>query len=166
MTVMEVVEWLKNNVVLGGWIAAISTLAGLSVRYLNRRRAIVHAIRTVGPHEYTIAIDVESVGDKPTSLLPNLCMVGYSPKRVRNIYAFRIDGNDRQLDSHKQKTFIACHSDQHNDMIHYLWYITFTIPVTRGLDINLRYRNIGFERLTIFQFYWGLFQFKLFGYIS
>lgn len=169
MTFISLIEsWLKEYDTLLKALGAIATPGGIWIwfdKYRNRIRVRVHSLAFPpgDPIARTIVFEAENICDTLTSLEPTFTMTGLTPERVMRTYTFTIDGKDRQLSPHIPKQILAVHNNKENGRMLFLWYMTFTIPLTRGSTIKLRYRNANREILGFFRFHLERLQFKWVG---
>lgn len=110
-----------------------------------------------------ISFELENVGNSNTSLEPIFSVSAYTPKRERQRFNFRIEGNERRLSPHDLLSVQGWHNGPENHAILFGWYMTFTLRLTRGRTVRLRVRNANFQQLGWMQFQWERVLFVLFG---
>jgi hypothetical protein len=147
------------------WLLGPSGLGALYVWNSNRIRARVRNFAAASVDARFISFEAENISGTKTSMEPVFTLVGYTPKRERETYAFTIENKDRALEPHKVTLFTAAHSAPQNRLIFFLWYMTFTMPLTRGRTVKLRFRNGEFKPIGLLPFYSGLLCFRWFGWV-
>ena len=142
-----------------------SGLGAFSVWYSNRIHARVRSFAAASVDARFISFEAENISGTKTSMEPVFTLVGYAPKGERQTYTFTIENKDRALEPHKVVRFNAVHSNPQNRLIFFLWYMTFTMPLTRGRRVKLRFRNGEFKPIGPLPFYWGLLRFRWNGWV-
>ena len=158
-TLDDIVGWIQHYDVAIKIVTAVAVPGGIWFwidKYRNRIRIKVRRFELPARDTSVrgIAFECENISGSLTSLEPTFTLTGYTPERGRQTYTFTIDGNDRQLPPHVPKQVLGFHNDRENRIILLLWYMAFTVSLTKGAPIRLRYRNAECVRLGFFRFHW------------
>lgn len=101
-----------------------------------------------------LTFEAENISSILTSLEPIFFVTSYTLKREKRVYKFKVEGDDRQLLPHLPKKFVGLNNNAEDQVMHSFWYMTVTIPLTRGRCQHLRFRNAKFERLGAARFHY------------
>jgi len=158
--------WLQRYDAVIKIVLALAAPGGIwfwADKFRNRVRITIRqfTLAVVGPAARTVTFEIENVSSTLTSLEPIFVMTGFTPERAKQTYTFMLNGNDRQLPPHVSKQIVGIHNDQQNRIMLFLWYMTFTIRLTRGGTVRLRFRNAGFSPVGVLRFYWEQLWFVL-----
>jgi len=160
--------WLQHYDTTIKVITALAASGGIWFwidKYRNRIRIKVRSLNlpTGDTSLRAITFEAENISASLTSLEPTLTLTGYALKRGKQTYTFRIQGDDRQLPPHVTKQVVGFHNHPENRIMLFLWYMIFTLSLTKGSSVHLRYRNAEFERLSFLRFHWERLQYIFFG---
>lgn len=151
-------------------IVAVLAPTGALWRWRSIYKSRMHAkVRDFGPaalqHNF-VQFKIENLGTATTSLNHLFTMCGYSPEKLKFRYTFTIQGNERTLQPHIEKSFMAAHDTPKQRNILFLWYTEWKITLTQGQTITLRFRNADFKPIGFLRFRWELMLFRIFDQIS
>ena len=148
------------------WVLGLLAPTGGLWKWWSVYKGRVHAkVRDFGPAALKsnfVRFDIENLGKVPTSLELTFTMTGYSPKKQKLKYSFRIEDKSRILQPHVERTFLAAHATPQQTDILFLWYTTWKIKLTHGQPITLRFRNAEFVPIGFFRLQWELLAFRHF----
>lgn len=155
----EISAWLKDNDVLIKVVATVAAPGGIWFWIDKFRNRIQIKIRRLGlPTGDTsirgIEFEAENVSSVLTSFEPEFTLVGYSHKGKKQTYTFRFESADRQLPSHVSKQFLGRHNHSENDILLFLWFMTFHFPLSRGRRMKIRIRNAELKPVGFLRFHW------------
>jgi len=123
----------------GGFAYWVSLYRGRS-RVVIRRFRERTAVSATDPRP-CIEFEAESHGKEPTSLQPEVSMVGYTPKRQVRGFVFKLRDQDRGLQPFQPKTVIAI--GEQDNLFPFLWFKTYVVTPTRGRRRVLRIEAAG-----------------------
>jgi hypothetical protein len=151
--------WLQHNDLVVKLLAVLATPGGIWFwidKYRNRVRIRIRKLNLASGDTSVrrIAFEAENVSSVLTSLEPMFLLTGYSPERKKQTYQFTIEGNERQLPAYVLRQVVAGHNDKENRIMLCLWYMTFTVPLTRGGRVRVHIRNAEFKPIGLLRFHW------------
>ncbi len=165
------VQWfmedpLKNFLLIfasGGVLMAVHKWGSI---WADRRRIHVRVLSenfNLKPDpniEVLLRFEATNVGDKATSLEPNVRVRSVTPKAELRKFVLTVQEADRQLPSHTPKQFTA------RALVHavysFCWFKRYSFRVLRGTGSIVRYRNAKNEDIA-FGRYWS--EYLLFRYL-
>lgn len=162
-------EPLKNLLLLfgsGGLLAACFKWGSM---WADRRRIRVRVlnehfdIKTDPTIEVVLRFEVTNVGDKATSLEPEVVVRSVTPKRKLTSFVLPIQEADRQLPSHAQKQFTA--KATISAVYPFCWFKRYGFRVSRGSGAIIRYRNAKNEDIQFVRYWCEYALFRWFGQI-
>ena len=168
----EIAQLFKDNDFTIKVITVVAAPGGLWFyidKFANRIRIKIRKLGFVSGDRTLRGIEfqAENISSSLTSVEPKFELKGYSTERSKQVFTFVIDAKqDRQLPPHVPKTFTALHSSRDNRVIHFLWFMTFSIPLSRGKTIRFRVRNADMQQIGWFRFQYERALFLLFDKIS
>ena len=168
------VQWfmddpLKNALLIfgsGGLLAACFKWGSM---WADRRRIRVRVLSEhfdpkVNPTiEITLRFEVTNVGEKATSLEPDIVVRAVTPKRVLTSFVLPIQEPDRQLPPHAQKQFTAKATVE--AVYPFCWFKRYSFRVLRGSGAIIRYRNAKNEDISFGRYWCEYLLFRWFGQI-
>jgi len=156
---------LRVLTVVGGsggllyWFKLYRDRTRLEVRFLDKKT-------WGGPRGEMVVftIEVTNLGGRPIALRPEISMSGYTLARHRRAAVFHIRGSDRGLPPHQPHTLKA--EAAVDEAFEFLWYVVFRLVTTAGSITRVRFRNIDRVVLSLPQFAWELFRFRVLRKVS
>ncbi len=170
----SLVRWFLNdplqNFLLifgsGGVLAAIVKWGPL---WLDRRRILVRVLSEYfdtkqNPMiEVFLRFEVTNVGDKVTSLRPEVVVRAITPKAKSRAFVLPVQEADRQLPPHSQRQFTAVAIVE--AVYPFCWFKRYSIRVLRGGGAIVRYRNAKNEDMSLPRYWYEYLLFRWFGRI-
>lgn len=162
-------EPLKNLLLIfgsGGLLAACFKWGSM---WADRRR--IH-VRVLSEHfdpkvnpttEVVLRFEVTNVGEKATSLEPDVVVRSVTPKRELISFVLPIQEADRQLPPHAQKQFTA--KAIVRAVYPFCWFKRYSFRVLRGSGAIIRYRNAKNEDIPFGRYWYEYLLFRWFGQI-
>jgi hypothetical protein len=144
-TVSKVVDYfLQDPLRVLALIGGSGGVAYWVALYRGRSRIAIRDFRELTARSATdprpcIQFEAESLGKDPVSLAREIQMTGYTPRRERREYTFRIEGADRGLSPYDPKRFEAITGQ--DPVIPHLWFKTYVVTPTRGRRRKLRIQS-------------------------
>lgn len=102
---------LKNVLLIFGRRGLLTALVTWGSMWANRRRIRVrvlsenYSLRVTPTIDVELRLEVTNVGEKPTSLEPEIMVRAVTPERVLTSFVLPIQEPNRQLPPHAQKSF-------------------------------------------------------------
>ncbi len=150
----------------GGILAAVFKWVSM---WANRRR--IH-VRVLSEHfdpkanptiEVVLRFEVTNVGDKVTSLQPDVVVRSVTPKTKPRTFVLPVQEVDRQLPPHLQRQFTA---KAIVDAVYpFCWFKRYSFRVLRGGGAIVRYRNAKNEDIPLRRYWCEYLLFRWFGRI-
>jgi len=165
-----------------GWVSHYLTLFNLIVglgipaalvwcikEYRSRVRIEIRSFRfafTDSNEARSVSFHAVNTSDQLTAFLSAFTMEGITPKGDRQRYRFTFNPLplaqlDLRLPPHEERQFLATHSELKKESLVFLWYLNFTLPLTKGFPAKVRIRNAYVNRLTFIRFHVERFVFWL-----
>lgn len=138
-----------------------------AAKYLVNR-PILRARVFVDTAEGELQVEIENVGGRPTSLVPEIGLVYWVPEkgRLRRRTATLAVGDvDRELPPFKARVFGATADGLHPGYP-FSWFRTYGLRTTTGHWIDFHVRNALLEPLSVFRFHWELLQYRIRGRLN
>ncbi|MBI5212703.1 MAG: hypothetical protein HY957_04945 [Nitrospirae bacterium] len=159
---LRILALLGGSGGIGYWISLYRNRIRLQVRIIDLglfNRQSEHAC---------IRLEVENLGNTPTSLKPIVSLKGFIPRvmtkydNVKRFYKYTIQSPDRSLSPHVPKTFNAiCRVD--DDERPFLWYMTYVFKPTRGRECRIYVQSADGKILTRVKYFIEMIRFRISG---
>ena len=101
--------------------------------------------------EVVLRFEATNIGDKPTTLEPNVVVRSVTPKTELRTFALPVQETDRQLPPHAPRQFTA--KARVDSVYLFCWFKRYSFRVLRGSGAIVRYRNAKNEDIP-FRRYW------------
>jgi hypothetical protein len=168
------VQWFLQDVVRnllllfgsGGLLAACFSWGSM---WTSRRRI---RVRLLGEHidpkvdptvEIVLTFEITNVGEKSTSLQPEVVVRSITPKRIFASFVLPVQEADRQLAPHAPKQFSA--KATVHAVYPFCWFKRYRFRVSRGSGAIIRYRNAKNEDIRFARYWYEYALFRWFGQI-
>jgi hypothetical protein len=162
-------EPLKNFLLIFGSGGLLAGCFKWGSMWADRRRIRVRVLSEhfdpkVNPTiEVLLRFEVTNIGEKATSLEPEVFVRSVTPKRQLTSFVLPIQEADRQLPPHTQKQFMA--KAIANAVYPYCWFKRYSFRVVRGSGAIVRYRNAKNEDIWFARYWCEYALFRWFGQI-
>jgi hypothetical protein len=158
----EIVRWfmhepLKNGLLIFGSGGILAACFKWGSMWADRRRI---RVRMLSEHfnpkasptiEVSLTFEVTNLGEKSTSLEPEVTVQSMTPERKVLSFVLPIQETDRQLLPHTPKTFTA--KAIVPAVYVFCWFRRYSFRVLRGSSAIVRHRNAKHEEIS-FARYW------------
>jgi hypothetical protein len=150
-------EPLQNGLLIFGSGGILAACFKWGSMWADRRRIHVrilseHFDPKVNPTiEVVLTFEITNVGEKLTSIEPNVTVQSITPKREVVSFVLFIQEAERQLPPHVQKRFIAKATVP--AVYIFCWFKRYSFRVLRGSGAIVRYRNAENEEMSFVR-YW------------
>ena len=165
------VEWflkdpIRNTLAIigsGGILVALFNWVSL---WTGRRKIQVRILsesfkQKADPNrEVVLHFEVTNLGEKPTSLKPNVTVKSLTPKTEKRTFALEVQDPDRHLPPHTPKTFLAVATV--DAVYSFCWYKKYTFRISRGSGSIVRYRDARNKEIGFWRYWCEYLLFRVF----
>ena len=161
---------LKNVLLIfgsGGLLAACFKWGSM---WADRRRIRVRIVsehfdpKTSPTTEVVLTFEVTNLGEKSTSLEPDVTVRSATPKREVLSFVLPIQEAERQLPPHAQRNFTAKATVP--AVYIFCWFRRYSFRVLRGSGAIVRHRNAKHEEISFARYWCEYLLFRWFGYVG
>ena len=108
-------------------------------------------------------LEITNLGNSVTSIGSSITVKALTPERNVVFYQFIVSSPERSLMPHEPKTITL--STTCDAKYAFTWFRTYSVGLSRGLSTTLRTKNTSNKPLSLWQYYFGYYLFKIFGWL-